>query len=295
MAKAYFACGCFWGAQYYFSRLRGVVNTTVGFMGGHTTNPIYQDVKTGTTGHLETIEVEYDPATLPYANVVRFFFEIHNFEQTDGQGLDIGSQYLSAIFYNNVEERTISEFIIVELEKMGYKVATQIRPRETFYPADAFHQHYLDRAHESPECHVYRHIFGSYGTLTLIDKTSRMGMSLPHKIFFNGQLFGIIQQKKILIKDLPAGKYKLKIQSMIPIIYAEKEITIEQGDNTLTFSNRELFWDILFTIDLALVIAMWFIQIPDNIKLYYNIITTGYGIIWLIHEWILRKKYFRIE
>ena len=95
MNKAHFAAGCFWGVEYYFKRLNGVLKTTVGFMGGSVANPSYKLVKTGTTGHLETIEVEYDSSIVSYEDLVRYFFEIHDFEQTDGQGIDIDSPSLS--------------------------------------------------------------------------------------------------------------------------------------------------------------------------------------------------------
>ena len=101
MKKAYFSAGCFWGVEYYFKRLKGVAKTVVGFMGGDMENPSYKQVKTGTTGHLETIEVEYNPEMVTYEALVRYFFEIHNFEQVDGQGIDIGTQYLSAIWFND--------------------------------------------------------------------------------------------------------------------------------------------------------------------------------------------------
>ena len=119
-------------------------------------------------------------------------------------------------------------------------------------------------------------------------------MTLPHKIFFNGQLLGIMQRKEIQIKDIPEGQYRLKIQSMIPFLYAEEDIKIKRGTNTVTFSDREKFWDILFTIDLLLVIVKWFITLPDNINLIYNIVTNGYFAVWLIYEWIIRKRHFRI-
>lgn len=122
-----------------------------------------------------------------------------------------------------------------------------------------------------------------------------MGLTLPHKIYFNGQLLGIMQRKEIQLKGIPEGKYSLKIQSMIPFIYAEKEIGIKRGANTVTFSDREKFWDILFTIDLVLVIVKLFITLPDNIDLIYKIVTNGYFAIWLIYEWVIRKRYFRIE
>ncbi len=158
-AKAYFSGGCFWGMEYYFGKLKGVTQTKVGFMGGHVENPSYKEVKTGTTGHLETIEVTYDPETIPYEALVRFFFEIHDFEQVDGQGVDIGTQYLSAIFFANDTERDIAIKVFGELIQMGYRPSTQIREIMPFYPAEDYHQQYLERINESPECHVYRPIF----------------------------------------------------------------------------------------------------------------------------------------
>ena len=159
MSTAYFSAGCFWGVEYYFKRLKGVSKTTVGFMGGTLQNPSYKEVKTGSTGHLETIRVDYDPELVPYEALVRYFFEIHDFEQTDGQGIDIGSQYLSAIWVANPEEQTVALKIINELTKMGYKVATQVKSVMPFYTAEDYHQDYLDQRQETPECHVYRKIF----------------------------------------------------------------------------------------------------------------------------------------
>lgn len=159
MSTAYFSAGCFWGVEYYFKRLKGVTRTTVGFMGGGLENPSYKQVKTGTTGHLETIQMEYASAEVTYEDLVRYFFEIHNFEQTDGQGIDIGSQYLSAIWVADLQEQTIAEKVIKELTQMGYKVATQIKKVVTFYQAEDYHQDYLDLRQETPECHVYQKIF----------------------------------------------------------------------------------------------------------------------------------------
>ena len=159
MAKAYFSAGCFWGVEYYFKRLKGVTKTVVGFMGGELENPSYKQVKTGTTGHLETIEVEYDPELVSYEALVRYFFEIHNFEQVDGQGIDIGTQYLSAIWFNDNTERDTAIKVFGELMQMGYSPVTQIRTVMSFYPAEDYHQDYLDERGETPECHVYRRIF----------------------------------------------------------------------------------------------------------------------------------------
>ena len=159
MAKAYFSAGCFWGVEYFFKRLKGVTKTVVGFMGGELENPSYKQVKTGTTGHLETIEVEYDPELVSYEALVRYFFEIHNFEQVEGQGIDIGTQYLSAIWFNDNTERDTAIKVFGELMQMGYCPVTQIRMVMSFYPAEDYHQDYLDERGETPECHVYRRIF----------------------------------------------------------------------------------------------------------------------------------------
>ena len=159
MKTAYFSAGCFWGVEYYFKRLKGVIKTTVGFMGGTLENPSYKQVKTGTTGHLETIAVEYDPDVVSYEALIKYFFEIHDFEQVDGQGIDIGSQYLSAIWFNDTAERDSALKVFGELTQMGYHPATQIREVMTFYPAEDYHQDYLDQRQETPECHVYRLIF----------------------------------------------------------------------------------------------------------------------------------------
>ena len=159
MAKAYFSAGCFWGVEYYFKRLKGVTKTVVGFMGGELENPSYKQVKTGTTGHLETIEVTYDPEQVSYEALVRYFFEIHNFEQVDGQGIDIGTQYLSAIWFNDNTERDTAIKIFGELMQMGYSPVTQIRTVMSFYPAEDYHQDYLDQRGETPECHVWRKVF----------------------------------------------------------------------------------------------------------------------------------------
>ena len=159
MAKAYFSAGCFWGVEYYFKRLKGVTKTVVGFMGGELENPSYKQLKTGTTGHLETIEVEYDPDIVSYEALVRYFFEIHNFEQVDGQGIDIGTQYLSAIWFNDNTERDTAIKVFGELMQMGYSPVTQIRTVMSFYPAEDYHQDYLDQRGETPECHVWRKVF----------------------------------------------------------------------------------------------------------------------------------------
>lgn len=132
------------------------------------------------------------------------------------------------------------------------------------------------------------------GDLEIEDKSSMMGMSFPHKILFNGQQL-CIMKKKAKISGIPCGKYKLTIQSMFPFISAEAEIDIRQGENKVTFTDKEKFWDVLFTIDLILMVVHWFIHLPDNIDLIYRIVTDGYFVLWLIYEWAIRKKYFKIS
>ena len=157
--KAYFASGCFWGTEYWFMKMNGVIATRVGFMGGNVNNPTYSQVKTGTTGHLECAEVEYDPGKTSYENLVTLFFETHDFTQTDGQGPDIGTQYLSCIFYTNEKEKVVAENCIGRLERMGYRVATGLRPVSTFWIAEDYHQQYYEHKGTQPYCHSYRRIF----------------------------------------------------------------------------------------------------------------------------------------
>jgi peptide methionine sulfoxide reductase msrA/msrB len=157
--KAWFASGCFWGTEYHFSKAAGVVETTVGFMGGHVEHPSYPQVCTGTTGHLETTEVVFDPKRTTYENLVQLFFETHDFTQTDGQGPDIGSQYLSAIFYADEEQKAVAEKYIRLLTDKGFNVATVLRPAETFWPAEEYHQDYYDHKGTTPYCHIYRKLF----------------------------------------------------------------------------------------------------------------------------------------
>ncbi len=153
LKKAYFAGGCFWGVEYYLEKIDGVKEVTSGFMGGHVKNPGYYDVVRKDTGHLETVEVVYDPSKVSYETLAKTFFEIHDPTQVDGQGPDIGSQYLSAIFVSNTEERKTIERLIHILEKKGLKIATKVLPKAPFYSAEAYHQDYYERKGSKPYCH----------------------------------------------------------------------------------------------------------------------------------------------
>jgi len=155
--KAYFAGGCFWGVEYHFEKLPGVIKAESGYMGGHKPNPTYQDVCYTDTGHLEVVEVTYDPTKVDFETLAKLFFEIHDPTQANGQGPDIGSQYLSAIFYNDEKEKETAQKLIGILKEKGYNVATKLLPAKEhpFYRAEEYHQDYYDKHHKQPYCHTY--------------------------------------------------------------------------------------------------------------------------------------------
>ncbi len=155
LQTAIFAGGCFWGMQYYFEKAKGVTNTVVGYIGGHVTNPTYQQVCTHTTGHYEAIQVTFDPSITSYEAMAKLFFDIHDPTQTDGQGPDIGEQYMSVVFYADDTQRKIAQNLIDQLTKKGMKVATQLKQATTFYPAEGYHQHHYDHEGTTPYCHHY--------------------------------------------------------------------------------------------------------------------------------------------
>jgi len=157
--KAYLASGCFWGTEYWFMKAAGVKATAVGFMGGAVERPTYAEVKTGTTGHLECVEVEYDETETDYSKLLTLFFETHDFTQTDGQGPDIGAQYLSCIFYANDEERDLAQAYLSLLAEKGHQVATQLQAASTFWKAEDYHQQYYEHKGAQPYCHSYKKIF----------------------------------------------------------------------------------------------------------------------------------------
>ena len=159
LTKSYFASGCFWGTEYFFLRADGVKETSVGFMGGFVDNPTYEQVCQQSTGHLETTEVVFNPSETSYEEMVQLFFETHDFTQINGQGPDIGPQYLSCIFYSNATEKAIAERYINLLTESGYKVATMLKPASTFWKAENYHQQYYDNRGGTPYCHKYTKIF----------------------------------------------------------------------------------------------------------------------------------------
>jgi len=153
--RAYFAGGCFWGVEYYLEKLDGVKEVNSGFMGGRVERPSYRQVVQGNTGHLETVEVIYDPEKISYEELAKAFFEIHDPTQKNGQGPDIGPQYRSAIFVSNDKERKTVEKLIRILKKRGYDIATKVLDKKPFYKAEAYHQDYYDKHGKKPYCHGY--------------------------------------------------------------------------------------------------------------------------------------------
>ena len=159
LKKTYFAAGCFWGVEYFFEKYKGVISAVSGYMGGFIENPTYEIVCSGFSGHLEVVEVTYDENLVTFEELAKLFFEIHDFSQTNGQGPDIGSQYLSAIFYSNENEKNIGEKLICDLENKGFKVATSLYSMVKFYEAESYHQDYYERHQKVPYCHSLNKIF----------------------------------------------------------------------------------------------------------------------------------------
>ena len=146
MEKALFAAGCFWGVQSYFDQVPGVVNTTVGYTGGHTDKPTYEDVCYHQTGHAEAVLIEFETQTVSYATLLEHFFRIHDPTQLNRQGPDVGNQYRSAVFYFSNEQ---AELAVSAKEEAGNKyidaVVTEITEAGVFYPAEEYHQKYTEK------------------------------------------------------------------------------------------------------------------------------------------------------
>jgi peptide-methionine (S)-S-oxide reductase len=144
--KATFGAGCFWGVEAAFRQVDGVTGTRVGYSGGHTDNPSYEDVCSHTTGHAEVVEVSYDPELVSYDDLLQVFWRKHDPTQLNRQGWDIGDQYRSAIFFHDEEQRE-SALRSKAQEQAGSTapIVTQIEPAQTFYEAEDYHQQYLEK------------------------------------------------------------------------------------------------------------------------------------------------------
>ena len=142
-----FGAGCFWCVEATFERLDGVLNVESGYQGGKTENPNYKEVCAGTTGHAEVVKVTYDPAKLPFEQLVDWFFKMHDPTTLNRQGADVGSQYRSAIYYTNDQQKQIAEKVKAKVDASGkYEnpIVTEIAPAELFYRAEDYHQDYFD-------------------------------------------------------------------------------------------------------------------------------------------------------
>lgn len=148
MAIATFAAGCFWGVEARFRELKGVISTRVGYSGGDTLNPDYKAVCTGTTGHAEVIEVNFDPELLSFKDLLNFFWQLHDPTTLNRQGPDLGTQYRSAVFYHDEQQRQQASEIKQQLNNakaFNKPIVTEITAASEFYPAEEYHQCYLEK------------------------------------------------------------------------------------------------------------------------------------------------------
>ena len=156
---ALFASGCFWGTEYYFKKAPGVISVTSGYSGGTIKNPSYKEVSTGRTGHAETVQVVFDPSKTSYEEMAKLFFETHDPGQMNRQGPDIGTQYRSAIFYRDEEQKKIAEKLIDTLKEKGHEVVTEVTKAGAFFAAEDYHQDYYANTGGTPYCHKYEKKF----------------------------------------------------------------------------------------------------------------------------------------
>lgn len=156
MEKATFAAGCFWGVEETFRQIPGVLETMVGYLGGHTANPTYKDVCTDETGHAEVVQVTFDPSKVSYEKLLDVFWSTHDPTTLNRQGPDIGTQYRSAIFFHSPEQERRARASKEKMEASGKfrrEIVTEITPASTFYPAEEYHQKYLAKRGLS-HCHI---------------------------------------------------------------------------------------------------------------------------------------------
>jgi peptide-methionine (S)-S-oxide reductase len=154
---ATFGTGCFWCTEAVFQELKGVVKATSGYTGGNVANPSYEEVCTGTTGHAEALQIIYDPAVITYDELLEVFWEAHDPTSLNRQGNDVGTQYRSAIFYHNAEQKEKAEHYKAELNKSGAydkPIVTEITGVTKFYPAEDYHQNYYNTHGSQPYCYL---------------------------------------------------------------------------------------------------------------------------------------------
>jgi peptide-methionine (S)-S-oxide reductase len=154
MEKATFAAGCFWGVEAVFQKTKGVKDTKVGYTGGFTKNPTYKEVCTNKTGHAEAVQIKYESKEITYEKLLEIFWNIHDPTQLNRQGPDVGTQYRSAIFYHNEEQKKIAEKSrYTQQQKYDKKIVTEISPLQEFYLAEEYHQNYFKK-NKSNSCRL---------------------------------------------------------------------------------------------------------------------------------------------
>ena len=152
---ATFGAGCFWGVEYVFERVPGVVTTEVGYAGGNTESPTYREVCSHTTGHAEVLRVEFDPEVVAYDQLLEVFWAMHDPTQVNRQGPDVGDQYRSVIFTYSDEQRAAAEASLERAQaRFSRPIATEIELAPAFWPAEDYHQRYYDKNGHEPYCHV---------------------------------------------------------------------------------------------------------------------------------------------
>lgn len=159
LQKAYIAAGCFWGVEELIREMNGVINTEVGYCGGQTDNPVYNLVKTGQTGHAEAVEIIFDAGIISYQKIIEMFFKLHDPTTLNQQGNDIGTQYRSAIFYVDEEQKRTAQIVkdnVTNSGKWAKPVVTEISPLVKFYSAEDYHQDYLKKNPNGYMCHFWR-------------------------------------------------------------------------------------------------------------------------------------------
>ena len=147
--------GCFWCLEAVFDELQGVEDVVSGYAGGTVSNPTYEQVSLGTTGHAEVVQVSFDPEVITYSEILEIFFDIHDPTTLNRQGADVGPQYRSVILYHDTRQREIAEAVIRELDASGTwsrPIVTAVEPLEAFYEAEAYHQEYFARNPRQPYC-----------------------------------------------------------------------------------------------------------------------------------------------
>ncbi|WP_185962666.1 peptide-methionine (S)-S-oxide reductase MsrA [Thalassomonas sp. M1454] len=157
MQTAILGGGCFWCLEAPYQRVKGVISVVSGYIGGHVDNPTYQQICSGTSGHAEVVKIEFEPSVISFSELLDVFFNIHDPTQLNRQGNDSGTQYRSAIFYQDEQQQQLAQQYILQLSKQqvwSQPIVTTLEPKQTFYPAEDFHQNYYDNNPNQPYCQI---------------------------------------------------------------------------------------------------------------------------------------------